>query len=98
MTPCHTTESFLRNDSKHFKACNYSYWKHMMPWTCVKPGNKNLSCKDWKGYNRTWSTYLKELNECELRLAKRYINCCYKINYVFIFKVFATYSALEGHT
>ena len=70
-TPCHTTESFLRNGSMHFKSCNYSYWNNMMPWICVKPENRKLSCNDWKGYTRSWSTYLKELNECELQLAQR---------------------------
>ena len=71
MTPCHTTESFLRNDSMTVKACNYSYWNNTMPWICAKPNNQNLSCRDLKRYKRSWSTYLEELNECELNLAQR---------------------------
>jgi hypothetical protein len=42
-----------------------------MPWYCLKPVDRTLSCNDLKKYERNWVGYLEGLNECELRLVKR---------------------------
>ncbi|XP_060586994.1 NXPE family member 2-like isoform X1 [Ruditapes philippinarum] len=70
-TQCHSDKNVFKRNKKGSDLCNFSYWNNTMPWYCLKPVDRTLSCNDLKKYERNWIGYLEGLNECELRLVKR---------------------------
>ncbi|XP_045194220.2 NXPE family member 3-like [Mercenaria mercenaria] len=70
-THCNSDDLTLKDDTGYSSLCNLFYWNSTMPWFCVKPKYRNLSCTDLSFYTHNWLGYVKTLNRCELRLANR---------------------------
>ncbi|XP_053397036.1 NXPE family member 3-like isoform X2 [Mercenaria mercenaria] len=70
-TQCSADDLTLRDDTGYSSLCNLFYWNNTMPWFCVKPHYKNLSCSDLSFYKHNWIGFVTNLSKCELHLANR---------------------------